>query len=50
MYICIMFMCQAFIQALFSTAVFPQRLSFFCCLFSSVAPWGGPMVDTERKT
>ena len=40
---------QVFIQTLLSTAVFPQRFSFCYCLLSSVAPFGGPMIDTERK-
>ena len=40
---------QAFIQALLSIAVFPQRFSFSFCLLSLVAPWDGPMVDTEEK-
>ena len=37
---------QAFIQALLSTAVF-QKIQFLFCLLSSVALWGGPMVDTK---
>ena len=41
---------QAFVQAFLSTAVFPQRFSFFTVLLSSVAPWCSSMVDTEGKT
>ena len=39
---------QAFIQALLSTAVFPQRFGFFTvCLLQWL--WVAPMVDTEKK-
>ena len=42
---------QAFIQALFSTALFPQRFSFFtvCLVQWHHGPWGGPMVDTNEN-
>ena len=42
---------QAFIQALFSTALFPQRFSFFtvCLVQWHHGPWGGPMVDTKEN-
>ena len=40
---------KAFIQAFLSTAVFPQRFSFFTILLSSVASWCGSMVDSEGK-
>ena len=40
---------QAFIQTLLSTAVFPQRFSFYYCLLSSVAPFGGLMIEDEGK-
>ena len=40
---------QAFIQGLLSTAFFFLEIQFFQCLFSSVAPQGGSMVDTEGE-
>ena len=43
------FQLQDFIPALFSAAVFSPNIQFLFCLLSSVAPWGGPMVDTEAN-
>ena len=40
---------KAFIQALLSAALCAQRFSFLTVFFSSVAPWGSPMVDTKGK-
>ena len=41
---------QAFMQAPLSTAVFPKRFESLYCLLSSVAPWVGPIVETEGKS
>ena len=40
---------HAFIQALLSTAAFPQKILFRYCLLSSLVPWGGPIVDNKEK-
>ena len=45
----IMVQLQAFIQALLSIAVFPQRVSFFTFDLVQWLCGGGPMVDTEGK-
>ena len=41
--------CQTFIQALLSTAVFPQKIQFLYCLLSSLSLWDIPTVDNEGK-
>ena len=41
---------QAFYPSTFACSRFSSKIQFLYCLLNSVAPWGGPMVDTKGKT
>ena len=38
-----------FYRSTFVYSRFPPKIQFLYCLLSSVAPWGGPMVNSEGK-
>ena len=40
---------SGFYPCTFVYSRFPPNIEFLSCLFSSVAPCGGPMIDTEGK-
>ena len=43
------FLCAGFYPSTFVYSRFSSKIQFLYCLLSSLAPWGGPMVDTEGK-